>query len=146
MASMATHSLCQGLSLNWTPHLFTRNSFLAGDHVEIRLVLESDVAAIVRGTQPAELTAKKLIRRIELPLEWPRSRSSASDSRHDRSAGWSGFGPGTMGCRVEGDAPRGRQRNPTLLNPDVVRVLCPQLLRASRFSVKSHLRKSFFIK
>jgi hypothetical protein len=28
------------------------------------------VAAIVRGTQPADLTAKKLIRRIDLPLEW----------------------------------------------------------------------------
>ena len=28
------------------------------------------VAAIVRGTQPPDLTAKKLIRRIDLPLEW----------------------------------------------------------------------------
>ena len=28
------------------------------------------VAAIVRGTQPTDLTAKKLIRRIDLPLEW----------------------------------------------------------------------------
>jgi hypothetical protein len=29
------------------------------------------VAAIVHGTQPADLTAKKLIRRIDLPLDWP---------------------------------------------------------------------------
>jgi hypothetical protein len=28
------------------------------------------VEAIVRGTQPADLTAKKLIRRTNLPLEW----------------------------------------------------------------------------
>ena len=28
------------------------------------------VEAIIRGTQPAGLTAKKLIRRMDLPLEW----------------------------------------------------------------------------
>jgi site-specific DNA recombinase len=28
------------------------------------------VEAIVTGTQPKDLTAKKLIRRIHLPLEW----------------------------------------------------------------------------
>ena len=28
------------------------------------------VEAIVHGTQPADLTAKKLIRRLDLPLEW----------------------------------------------------------------------------
>jgi site-specific DNA recombinase len=51
----------------------------ASEHVDARYVsnllplafLSPDIVeAIIRGTQPADLTTKKLIRRIYLPLEW----------------------------------------------------------------------------
>jgi hypothetical protein len=45
------------------------------------------VEAIVRGTQPKDLTAKKLIRRIHLPLEWQSQKQAlGSHSRRRRTA------------------------------------------------------------
>ena len=49
------------------------------------------VQAIVRGVQPAHLTAKTLIQRIVLPLDWLAQRERVSTSLEAPSTGWHGW-------------------------------------------------------
>ena len=48
------------------------------------------VQAIVRGVQPAHLTAKTLIQRIVLPLDWLAQRESRLPLKPPRPAGTAG--------------------------------------------------------
>ncbi|MGB8608983.1 MAG: hypothetical protein WCE28_28595, partial [Bradyrhizobium sp.] len=65
------------------------------------------VAAIVRGTQPADLTAKKLIRRHRAALGMAGPEAGPRLPIAARPIRWrSGFGPGATGCRAEVTPPR----------------------------------------
>jgi hypothetical protein len=62
-ASVEGIAAFEGIDKSYVSNLLSL-AFLSPDIVE----------AIVRGTQPPHLTAKKLIRGIDLPLEWQAQR------------------------------------------------------------------------